>query len=286
VMFGATTIPVAVFDGDEVMAVIERERVTHMPGAPTMFWAILDHPRRADYDLSSLRVAMVAAASVPEELVHRMREELRLDTAMGGYGLTENHALVALTLPDDPPDVVATTVGRVVAGLELRVVDDEGEEVPTGQRGELLVRGFAHMNGYYDDPEATAAVIVDGWLHTGDIVILDERGYLHIVDRKKDMVIVGGFNVAPAEVEKALIGFEKIGQVAVIGIPDHHFGEVVAAFVIPKLGEAITAEDVIDYAREHVANYKVPRRVEIVDALPLNATGKVLKGELRKRLSG
>jgi acyl-CoA synthetase (AMP-forming)/AMP-acid ligase II len=281
---GATTFPVAVFDAGTVLEEIQRERITHVAGSPTIFWAVLDHPRRQEYDLSSLRHARVGAASILPLLIHRMRDELGVDSVISGYGLTENHALVSLTRPSDSPEVVATTVGRPLAGLEVRIVDDAGQDRPLGEPGELLVRGFLLMSGYYDDEEVTAETIVDGWLYTGDIAVLDADGYVRITDRKKDMFIVGGFNVAPAEVEKSLLGLEQIAQVAVVGMPDDYFGEVGAAFVIPKDGSGLTADEVVAYAREHLANFKVPRRVEIVDAFPVNATGKVLKNELRRRV--
>jgi len=285
-MVGGTTVPVPVFDAREIMRLIEEHRITHMPGAPTMFWAILDHPDRAEFDLSSLRVVLIGAASIPVELVQRLGDELELDWVLSGYGLTENHALCSVTAPDDPPEVAATTVGRVVPDIELRVVDAAGQDVAPGQPGELLFRGYSVMSGYYEEPEATASAVVDGWLHTGDVGLLDEAANLHITDRLKDMFIMGGFNVAPAEVEKALMAMDGVSQVAVVGIPDPYFGEVGAAFVIPAPGASITSQEVIDFAGRALANYKVPRRVEIVDQLPLNATGKVMKGDLRRSLGG
>jgi acyl-CoA synthetase (AMP-forming)/AMP-acid ligase II len=281
---GATTFPRAVFDPDDVLHTIEAERITHMPGPPTMFWALLDHPRRAEFDLSSLRHAITGAAFIPEVLIRRMRDELGIGAILGSYGMTENHAITTLTAPDDPPAIVATTVGRVVDGVELRLVDDDGRDVATGEPGEVLLRGDYLMSGYYGDPDATARAVVDGWLHTGDVGVLDENGYLRITDRKKDMFIVGGFNVAPAEVEQALLGLDGVAQVAVVGMPDDYFGEVGAAFVVAREGTQLTTDDVLAYAREHLANFRVPRRVEIVAELPVNATGKVLKTELRARL--
>jgi len=283
-MAGAVAFPLRVFDAARVLEIIHRERITHMPGPPTMFSAVLDHPSRHHFDLSSLRHAMIGAATIPTELVHRVREELGIGTILSAYGLTENHALASLTAPGDAPEVVATTVGRPLPGVEVRIVDDTGVDVPAGQQGELLLRSPFRMSGYFDDEEATARTFVDGWLRTGDVGFFDDSGYLHITDRKKDMFIVGGFNVAPAEVEKTLLGIDAVAQVAVVGVPDDHFGEVGAAFVIPREGARVTPEDVLTYAREHLANYKVPRRVEIVDAFPLNATGKVLKAELRQRV--
>jgi acyl-CoA synthetase (AMP-forming)/AMP-acid ligase II len=282
-MTGATTFPVAVFNADAVLELIHRERITHIPGPPTLFSALLNHPQRDRFDLSSLRHAMIGAASIPAELVARIRNDLGIGGILSAYGLTENHAIVSLTAPDDAADVIANTAGKPVPGVEVRAVDDTGADLPTGQRGELLVRSSYRMSGYFDDEAVTAAAIVDGWLHTGDIGLFDEQGYLRITGRKKDMFIVGGFNVAPAEVETALTGMDGVAQVAVVGMPDDYFGEVGAAFVVCRAGAMLVAEDVVAYAREHLANFKVPRRVEIADALPLNATGKVLKTELRAR---
>jgi acyl-CoA synthetase (AMP-forming)/AMP-acid ligase II len=284
VMSGATTFPVPVFDGLQVMATIDRHGITHLPGSPTMFWPLLDDPRRSQFDLSSLRSVIVSATSVPIALLHRLRDELGIEFVMTGYGLTENHALVTITVPSDPPETIATTVGRAIPDLEIKVVDDEGNELPVGGAGELLVRGYPRMTGYYDDPEATAATFKDGWLCTGDVGTVDEDGYVRLTDRKKHIYISGGFNVAPAEVENVLSGYEPIGQVAVVGVPDAYLGEVGAAFVVPKPGQTVTSEDVIKYAQANLANYKVPRVVQIVDSLPMNATGKVLKDELKGQL--
>ncbi len=285
-MTGATSVPMRVFEPGAALAMIEEQQITHTAGPPTMFWAMLDHPSRPQRDISSLRVAVASAAYVPVDLIRRMQDELGLDWAMTGYGLTEAHAIVAITHPDDPPDVVANWSGRPLRGVDVRIVDDEGHDVPLGERGELLVRGFGVMDGYFDDPEGTAAVIdAEGWLHTGDIAYADEEGFLKVCDRKKDMYLMGGFNVAPAEVEGMLVDWEKIAGAAVVGLPDPQWGEVGAAFVVPAAGVTLTADEVVAWARVHMANFKVPRRVEIVDSLPLNATGKVIKSELRDRLA-
>jgi acyl-CoA synthetase (AMP-forming)/AMP-acid ligase II len=280
-MVGATTYPVAVFDVEEALRFIQDDKITYMPGSPTVYSALLDHPSRADFDLSSLRCAMVSAASVPAALVHRMADELGIRRVFTGYGITENHAIVAFTQPDDAPEVIASSVGKLLGGVTCRIVDDEGNDLPFGEQGEILLSGDMVMSGYYGEPEVTASTVVDGWLHTGDIGTIDERQYMRVTDRKKDMYIMGGFNVAPAEVEKALLGMDKISQVAVIGIPDEKFGEVGMAFVIPREGVSLTEDEVIDYAKPLMANYKVPRKVAVVEAFPLNATGKVLKGDLR-----
>jgi len=283
-MAGATFVPLSVFDAGTALQMIEELGITHTGGAPTLFWAMLDHPSRAGRDLSSFRVATASAAYVPPELIDRMSRELGVRPTTG-YGLTEAHALVSVSEPGDPPEYAAAWSGKVIEGTEVRVVDDAGEDVPFGQQGELLVRGFQLMDGYYDDPDATATVIdVDGWLHTGDVAYLNADGYVKICDRKKDMFIVGGFNVAPAEVEGLLLEWDLIAGCAVVGVPDRKWGEVGVAFVVPS-ARGLTPDDVVAWAKDHMANYKVPRRVVIVDTMPLNATGKVLKSELRAALA-
>jgi HIP---CoA ligase len=285
-MMGATSVPLPVFDPAVSLRTIEERDITHLGGAPTIFWSLLDHPDRTTTDLSSFRFAVVSAAYVPVELIHRMGSELGLDHVMTGYGLTEAHALVSVTRRGDPPEFVTEWAGQVIPDTEAKIVDEEGHEVPLGEQGELLVKGYNLSEGYYNDPEATAAVFhADGWLHTGDIALMNADGYIKVCDRKKDMYIVGGFNVAPAEVEGMLVDWDKVAGAAVIGAPDPHYGEVGVAFVVPAAGVALTPEEVIAWARENMANYKVPRRVEIIDALPINATGKVLKDDLRARLA-
>jgi acyl-CoA synthetase (AMP-forming)/AMP-acid ligase II len=285
-MVGATSVPLAVLDPEAALRTIEQQRITHLGGSPTIFAALLDHPVRKEVDLASMRVSVVSAAYVPVELVYRMKEDLGLDYAMTGYGLTETHGIVGLTYPDDPPETVANWSCRPLEDTEVRLVDDDGNDVAMGDRGEVLFRGYSVSNGYFDEPEATAAVFsADGWLRTGDIAFQREDGYLKVCDRKKDMYIMGGFNVAPAEVEGMLTDWGKIVAAAVVGVPDDRFGEVGAAFVVPASGITLTPEEVIAYARSAMANFKVPRRVEIVEALPMNATGKVLKDELRARLA-
>lgn len=281
---GATAIPHAVFDAGAVLERIGRERVSVLPGAPTLYQSLLAHPDRAKVDLSSLRVAVTGAAPVPVELVERMRRELGFEVVVTAYGLTESSGTVSMCLPSDDAETISTTSGRGIPGVELRCVGKDGRPVPPGEPGEIQVRGFNVMRGYLDDPEATAqAIDAEGWLHTGDVGVLDARGYLRITDRIKDMFIVGGFNCYPAEIENLMYAHGEIAQVAVVGIPDARQGEVGMAFVVPKPGAALTPEAVIAWCRGQMANYKVPRRVEIVSALPTNASGKVLKYELRRR---
>jgi HIP---CoA ligase len=281
---GATIHPQAVFDVDAVLERVGREQITMLPGPPTLFHTILDHPRRAEHDLSSLRLAVTGAAAIPVELILRMRDELTFETIITGYGLTESCGIATMCRFDDDPETIATTSGRAIPDVEVLVVDETGAEVPRGEPGEVVVRGYNVMRGYLDDPSETAATIDDdGWLHTGDIGVMDARGYLRITDRTKDMFIVGGFNAYPAEIENLLLRNAAIAQVAVIGVPDERMGEVGMAFVVLRPDATATAEEIRAWSRDVMANFKVPRVVEIVDALPLNASGKVLKTELRAR---
>ena len=279
---GATMLPEPVFDVPRVLARVAEEGVTVLPGPPTLYQAILDHPDRAQYDLSTLRVAVTGAADIPVELIRRIAAELPFRTIITGYGLTEA-GTAAATGPGDDVATIATTVGRARPGFELRIVDEKGDELPSGEAGEILLRGASVMSHYLDDPEASAAALsADGWLRTGDLGVVDETGCVRIVGRAKDMFIVGGFNAYPAEIENALLRHDDVKEVAVIGIPDARLGEVGMAFVVLRAGASSTGQDLIDWARDQIANYKVPRRIELVNGLPLNATGKVMKNELRK----
>ncbi|TCN51284.1 acyl-CoA synthetase (AMP-forming)/AMP-acid ligase II [Rhodococcus sp. SMB37] len=272
---GATVIPMAVFDVEKVMAMVSAERISVLPGAPTIYQNILDHPRRSDFDLSNLRLAVTGAAPVPVSLVERMQNELNFDAVITAYGQTE--AVVAtMCRTDDDPVTVSNSSGRATADFEVRI----------GEKDEILLRGPNVMLGYLDDPEATAKTIdADGWLHTGDVGTLDERGYLDITDRLKDMYISNGFNVYPAEVEAALLSMPGVHEVAVIGVPDERMGEVGRAFVVPLDGSSPTEDDVIAYSKEKLANFKRPRSVRFVDHLPRNPSGKVLKNVLREEKS-
>ncbi len=269
---GAALVPQAVFDAGEAMRLVEAERITVLPGAPTIYQMILDHPERAARDLSSLRLAVTGAADVPVALVERMRRELSFETVLTAYGLTE--AVVAtMCRPGDPPEVVSATSGRAAAGFEVK----------TGRSDEILLRGPNLMLGYLDDPDATrAAIDGDGWLHTGDAGRLDADGYLTITGRLTDMYICGGFNVYPAEVEQVLARLDGVAEAAVIGTPDPRLGEVGTAYVVARPGHALAEQDVLAFCRERLANYKVPRRVEFRDTLPRNPSGKVLKRVLRE----
>ncbi|HYA69566.1 MAG TPA: FadD3 family acyl-CoA ligase [Acidimicrobiales bacterium] len=285
---GATIVPEAVFDVDRVLETISRCRITVLPGPPTLYQSILDHPRRDEHDLSSLRLAVTGAAVVPVVLIERMRSELHFQTVLTAYGLTESTGVVTMCRRSDDATTISETSGRAIPGLEVGVVDAANTLLPPGTPGEIVVRGYTVMSGYFEDAPSTAeAIDGDGWLHTGDIGILDEVGNVRITDRKKDMYIVGGFNAYPAEIEGMLLRHPDVAQVAVVGVADDRLGEVGHAFVVARPGADTDAlpGDLIAWARCAMANYKVPRRVEVVDALPLNASGKVLKTALRARLS-
>ncbi len=279
---GAALVPQPVFDAGQAMRLIEAERITVLPGAPTIYQMILDHPERDLRDLSSLRLAVTGAADVPVALVERMRRELGLDVVLTAYGLTE--AVVAtMCRPGDSPQLVASTSGRAAAGFQVRIAGPDGAAARAGQTGEILLRGPNLMLGYLDDEEATkAAIDSGGWLHTGDAGRLDAAGYLAITGRLKDMYICGGFNVYPAEVEQVLAQLDGVGESAVIGVPDPRLGEVGRAYLVTRPGYALAEAEVLAFCRERLANYKVPRRVVFRDALPRNPSGKVLKRVLRE----
>lgn len=283
---GATCLPHRVFDVEAILTRIQDERISVLPGPPTIYQSLLAYPERDRYDLSSLRLAVTGAAAVPVELVRRMRTDLGFRDVITAYGLTESCGTVTACELGDDDETIATTSGRALPDTEVRCVDAEGNEVPRGEAGEILVRGYNVMKGYFEDAAETArAIDADGWLHTGDVGIMDERGTLRITDRIKDMYIMGGFNVYPAEVENLLFQHEGVAQVAVVGVPDERMGEVGMAFVVPLPEARLDADEIIAWSRKEMANYKVPRYVEIVSELPTNASGKVLKFELRERAS-
>lgn len=281
---GATILPHQVFDVPAVLERVWKERVTVLPGPPTLYQAILAHPDRKKYDLSCLRLSVTGAAAIPVELIHQMREELSFETIITGYGLTESCGVVTMCRYDDDPETIANTSGKAIPGVEVRCVDPEGKEVPRGEPGEIIFRGYNVMQGYFENRDETAkAIDREGWLHTGDVGVMDERGYIRITDRIKDMFIMGGFNCYPAEIESTLFSYEGIAQVAVIGVPDERMGEVGMAFVVPAPGVSLSESDIIAWCRENMSNYKVPRFVEVVYELPMNASGKVTKFVLREK---
>ena len=279
---GATILPHAVFDAGAVMRRVAEEHISVLPGPPTVFQSILEHPERDTFDLSTLRLSVTGAATVPVEVIRRMRDDLHIATVVTGYGLTETTGTVSMCRHDDPPEIIATTVGKPLEGVSVKIVDDAGQMLGAGKAGEILVRGFNVMRGYFQDEEASAAAIdTEGWLRTGDIGFVGTDGNLRITDRKKDMFIVGGFNAFPAEIEGILLTHPGVSQVAVVGVPDERLGEVGRAFVIPRAGVQVDEASIIAWCREHMANYKVPRTVVLVDELPLTASGKVQRFRLR-----
>jgi HIP---CoA ligase len=283
-MLGATSYPLAVFDVNAVLDRVEHDAITVLPGPPSLYQSILGRADLATRRPSSLRLAVTGAAVIPPDLVPRMREELGFRTVLTGYGLTEACGVSTLCRDGDDEETVRCTSGRAIPGVDVRVVDPEGRETPRGTPGEVVVSGYTVTKGFFEDDKATAeAFDAAGRLRTGDVGVMDARGYLRITDRMKDMFIVGGFNAYPAEIEAVLLRHEAIAQAAVVGAPDERLGEVGVAFVLPRSGKAVGADELVAWCRERMANFKVPRRVVVVDVLPMNASGKVLKGELRER---
>ena len=284
IIHGATALPEPVFDVGPVLERIQREKITVMPGSPTIYQSMLTFPDRDQYDTSSLRLAVTGGAAVPVELVHRMRTELGFQDVITAYGLTESSGTVTACELGDDDETIATTCGKPIPDTETKCVDADGKEVPAGEPGEIWTRGYHVMRGYWGDEAETAkAIDSDGWLHTGDVGVFDERGYLRITDRIKDMFIMGGFNVYPAEVENLLFQHDEIATAAVIGVPDERMGEVGMAFVVPVPGASLDADGLVAWSRDNMANYKVPRFFEVIDELPANASGKTLKNDLRER---
>ena len=283
-MTGATLVPMATFDLDAVADLIEAERISVIPGPPTIYQTLLNHPGFDAERASTLRLAVTGAAVVPVELVERMRNELGFDTVVTAYGMTEASGCATICRREDSAETISTTSGRAFPGMEVQVVDDDGAALPAGEAGEVWVRGYNVMSGYFEAPEQTAETLTpDGWLRTGDVGVMTEDGYLTITDRKKDMFIVGGFNAYPAEIERLLLAHPDVAQAAVVGVPDERMGEVGFAFVLPTHGTTPDPAEVIAWSKQHMANFKAPKYVQVVDALPLNASGKVLKFELRER---
>lgn len=280
---GATMYPVKVFDAAETLRRIEAEGISVMGGPPTIFSTLLEMNRSAGKDLSSLRSIVTGASMVSPNLIRALQSEVGVEIVVNAYGLTEVCALVTMTRPDDAVETIATTAGRVIDGVEMRLVDTDGNEVPVGAAGEIEVRGFNVMAGYLDDPAETEKTIrPDGWLRTGDVGVLNEDGCLRVTDRIKDMFIVGGFNCYPAEIEKMMLDYPGIREVAVIGVPDERMGEVAKALVVAAPDRPFDTDAFIAWCRANMANYKVPRHVELLDALPRNAMGKIQKFLLRE----
>lgn len=279
----ATMVPIPVFAPESLMSLVSSQRVTVLAGPPTLFHRVLDELDRGSWDVSSLRVAICGAAAVPASLITRLVERVGLERMINAYGLMEG-TVVSMTRAGDPIEVVAATTGRPVPGIEVKIVDDDGKEVAAGERGEILQRGYGVMRGYWDEPERTAEVVdAGGWLHTGDVGVLDEAGNLAIVDRKKELYIVNGFNVSPAEVESLLLREGSLAQAAVVGVPDPVSGEAGLAYVVPRPGADPDPDALLAWAKANMAGYKVPKTITVLDALPTNPNGKVDKLALRRR---
>jgi fatty-acyl-CoA synthase len=278
-------VPAPAFEPQAVLATVQDERCTSLYGVPTMFIAELEHPDFAAYDLSSLRTGIMAGSPCPVEVMRRVIERMHMEDVTICYGMTETSPVSTQTGADDPLERRVGTVGRVHPHVEVKVVDPgSGNIVPRGETGEFLTRGYSVMLGYWDDEERTAeAIDRAGWMHTGDLATMDEEGYLNIVGRSKDMVIRGGENVYPREVEEFLYGHEDVTDVQVVGVPDLRYGEELCAFVILREGAQTTPEALQDFCRGRIAHYKVPRYVQIVDAFPMTVTGKVQKFKLREQ---
>ncbi|MFW5946230.1 MAG: AMP-binding protein, partial [Candidatus Natronoplasma sp.] len=281
--FGGTMIPLVEFEPHKALDLVEKEEATMIHGVPTMFIRELEVLKEEDYDTSSLRTGIMAGSSCPVETMKSVINDMGCNVSIT-YGLTEASPGVTMTRFDDSVEDRVETVGRVMPDQEIKIVDDQGNELPPGETGELLVKGYNVMKGYYNKPEATEQTIENGWLHSGDLAIMDERGYVEIVGRKKDMVIVGGLNVYPREIEEYLIEHEEIQEVAVVGVPDDELGEVVAAAAVPTEGSDLTAQDVVDFVYGEIASAKVPRYVDVTKDLPVSGRGKVQKFKLRDQL--
>ena len=280
---GSTVYPEQVFDAEAILRRIERDRISFMPGPPTLFLSMLGHPGLKSFDLSSLVSSVTGASTVPPILIRRMREELGIKNVTTAYGLTECGGCATLCDPADDVETVANTCGKALPGTEVRCVNEQGETVAPGEAGEVLLRGYHIMQGYFEDEKATAETIdAEGWLHTGDVGVLDERGYLRITDRLKDMFIVGGFNCYPAEIERMLANHPEVAQVAVVGVADERMGEVGCACVVARNGVTLDKDAFIAWCRANMANYKVPRFVLQLDSLPVNASNKVQKRDLQQ----
>jgi fatty-acyl-CoA synthase len=284
---GATIVfPSAGFDASALLEVLESERCTAMHGVPTMFIAALDDEDFAAHDLSSLRTGIMAGAPCPIELMQRVMDDMHMTEVTIGYGMTETGPLSTLTLPDDPVELRVGTVGRPLPHTEIKIVDDDGRIVPCGEPGELCTRGYCVMRGYWGDRERTAEDIDQAhWIRTGDIATMDKNGYIRIVGRIKDMLIRGGENIYPREIEALLYGHPAIDQVEVFGVPDRKFGEEIAAWVRLNEGATLTEDELRDYCRGKLAHFKIPRYVRFVDEFPMTVTGKVQKFVMRKQMA-
>jgi fatty-acyl-CoA synthase len=277
-------LPAPYFSPLATLKACAAERCTAVHGVPTMFIAQLQHPQFAEFDLRTLRTGMMAGAPCPVEVVSRVMKDMHCEQILIGYGQTEASPITNCTDPDDPINVRVETVGRVMPHQEEKVVDPEsGRTVPRGVQGEICFRGHHIMRGYYNNPEATAAAIdAEGWLHSGDLGVMDEKGYLRITGRLKDMIIRGGENIYPREIEEVLFKHPKIAEAYVIGIPDEFYGEQVMAWVRLRDGHAMTSVEVLEFCGAQLASFKLPKHVKFVTEFPATVTGKIQKFRMRE----
>ena len=292
-LLGGRHVMLRKFDPPTVLELVQRERVTRLQMVPAMTIALLNHPDFSRYDLSSVREVMIGGAPANNALIQEVAQKIPGCTVMGGYGLTETSPVITLArikehLANDPEEEKLrrkSTAGFALAGTEIRVVDLDGRDVAPDRKqvGEVVVRGDVVMEGYWRQPEATAAALRDGWFHTGDLATIDEEGYILIVDRSKDMILTGGENVASAEIERVLYEHSAVLECAVIAIPDRQWGEVAQAVITLKLGRQASAAELVDHCRKHLAGFKIPKSIEFADALPKSGTGKILKKVLREK---
>jgi fatty-acyl-CoA synthase len=281
----AMIYPSEVFDPLAVMETVATEHCTALHGVPTMFIAILDHPSFSRFDLSSLRTGIMAGAPCPIEVMKRVNQSMHMGQITIAYGMTETSPVSFQSAVTDSLERRVSTVGRVQPHIEAKIIDAAGQIVPRGTPGELLTRGYSVMRGYWDDPEhTTEAIDAAGWMHTGDLAILDEEGYGNIVGRIKDMVIRGGENVYPREIEEFLYQHPKVQDVQVIGVPDARYGEEICAWIRLHEGVTATADEILTFCCEHIAHYKIPRYIKFVDMFPMTVTGKVQKFAMRERM--
>jgi fatty-acyl-CoA synthase len=284
---GATMIfPDEAFAPKSVLSAIQSERCTALFGVPTMYIAILSDPDFGSYDVSSLRTGNMGGASVPADTMRQVIERMNMKGVTNSYGMTETSPISFQTQAGDPFDIRINTVGRIHPHLEAKVIDEAGKVVPVGQRGELCIRGYSVMRGYWEAPEETVQAIDEaGWMHTGDLVVFDEEFVCRVVGRVKDMINRGGENISPAEVESYLIKYPKIMDVTVFGVPDARFGEAVAAWIRLHAGLSADAEEIREFCRNRIAHYKIPAHIRFVDEFPVTASGKVQKFVIREQMT-
>jgi fatty-acyl-CoA synthase len=283
---GATIVlPSPVYDPVSTLAAVAEERCTALHGVPTMFVTELDHPDFAKYDVSSLRTGIIAGAPCPEELMKRIIGDMHMENVLIGYGQTELSPVNHLTLPDDSLENRTQTVGRPIPYVEVKIVDENGRVVPIGEQGEICTRGYSVMLGYWNDEDKTAETIVNGWLYSGDLGTMNEHGYVRITGRIKDMIIRGGENIYPREIEEFLFTHPKISEVQVFGVEDPKMGEEVCAWIQLKEGQTATEEQIRDFCKGQISHFKIPRYIRFVDEFPMTVTGKIRKIEMRAMMA-